>query len=308
VHLRGSRAGVWGAWAAGKAGDALDLVTTFADLARFRSEGDRGDKAAAIRWARDWLGLDAGGPPATGHQQGASNATAAKRQLEPSAKEKRNSAWRLWIAATPLRAGDVACRYLAGRGIDLAQLPRLPGALRTMRALTYAETGERFPTMLAAIIGPSGKFLACHRTYLQEHCDGIVTKAPVPSPKKIMGPCKGGLIPLARGASGRPWKEAPAGDTLGLAEGVENALAYAISVPEHRVAAALNVGNLLHLRLPSAISTLIIAADSDVPGSPAARTLRRAVDRFLSEGCEVRIARCPAGIKDLNDLLLREAG
>jgi hypothetical protein len=126
--------------------------------------------------------------------------------------------------------------------------------------------------------------------------------------RDCMGPCKGGLIPVTRGASGWPWKEAPEGDTLGLAEGVENALAYAISVPEHRIAAALNVGNLLHLRLPPAISTLIIAADSDAPGSPAARTLRRAVDRFLAEGREVRIARCPAGIRDLNDLLLREAG
>jgi Toprim domain len=233
---------------------------------------------------------------------------APERQAEPNAEQKRNAAWRLWIAATPLRPGDVAWRYLGGRGIGLGQLPRLPGALRTMRGLTYAETGERFPAMLAAVIGPGGKFLTCHRTYLQEHPDGSVTKAQVSSPKKIMGPCRGGLIPLARGASGKPWKRASEGDVLGLCEGIENALSYAVAVPEHRIAAALSVGNLAHVRLPAAISTLIIAADSDAPGSPADRSLRRAIDRFLAEGREVRIARVPEGFKDFNDYLIAEVG
>ncbi len=63
---------------------------------------------------------------------------------------------------------------------------------------------------------------------------------------------------------------------LGLTEGIEDALSYVLAKPEHRVAAALNVGNLLHVRLPPAIGTVIIEADNDAPGSPADRTLRRA--------------------------------
>lgn len=307
IHLAGSRAGIWGAWGAGTGGDALDLVTTFADLARFRYAGDRSDKAAAIRWARAWLGLDASAEHDMRNRVPAPTAQ-RERQAEPSAEQKRNSAFRLWTSATPLRRDDVAWRYLAGRGIDLAELPRLPGALRTMRALTYTDTGERFPVMLAAVIGPRGRFVACHRTYLQEHRDGRVTKAPVPSPKKVIGPSKGGLIPLARGPSGKAWKDAPEGDVLGLAEGIEDALSYAVAVPEHRVAATLNVGNLCHLRLPPTIATIIIAADNDAPGSPAARTLERAAARFLAEGRDVRIAHCPAGIKDLNDYLLQGTG
>jgi phage/plasmid primase-like uncharacterized protein len=143
-----------------------------------------------------------------------------------------------------------------------------------------------------------------HRTWLERQSDGYVLKAPVAESKKVYGPCKGGTIRLARGASGKPWKDAPPGDVLGLTEGIEDALSYAVAVPEHRVAAAINVGNLIHVKLPVAIGTVIIAADNDQPGSQADQTLQRAVARFLAEGREVRIARCPAGVKDLNALLL----
>ncbi|MBV8889010.1 MAG: toprim domain-containing protein [Alphaproteobacteria bacterium] len=304
VHLAGSKAGIWGAWAAGKSGDALDLVTNFADLSRYRSEQDRSDKAAAIRWGRAWLGLDAGAPPAA-----APPARALARQAEPSAEDKRRAAWRWWIAGTPLRPDDDAWDYLVEtRGIDLAALPRRPGALRYVRGLPNAEAGRPFPAMLAAVTGPGGRFQTIHRTWLERQSTGRVLKAPVAAPKKVYSACKGGTIRLARGASGKPWAEAPEGDVLGLTEGIENGLSYAVAVPEHRVAAALNVGNLPHLRLPAAISTVIIAADSDAPGSPADRTLRRAVDRFLGEGREVRIARVPAGFKDFNEYLLAETG
>jgi phage/plasmid primase-like uncharacterized protein len=132
-----------------------------------------------------------------------------------------------------------------------------------------------------------------------------VLKAPLAEPKKVYGPCKGGAIHLARGASGKPWNDAPAGEVLGLTEGIEDALSYALAVPEHRVAAAINIGNLASLALPPGIATVIIAADNDAPGSQADRTLERAAARFLAEGRQVRIARCPVGTKDLNELLMR---
>ena len=300
VHLAGGRAGVWGAWAAGKAGDALELVTELADLARYRHEGDRSDKAAAIRWALDWLRIDPQDRPA------ATPATTARLQKpEPSADEKRGAAFRLWLAATPLRPGDEAFDYLADtRGIDLAALDRMPRALRYFSGLTNTEVGRRFPALLAAVVGPRGRFLTVHRTWLERQSDGSVRKAPVAEPKKVYGPCKGGIIPLWRGASGRPWKQAPAGDVIGLTEGIEDALSYAVAVPDHRVAAALNVGNLAHVKLPAAIGTVIIAADSDAPGSQADQTLQRAIAHFLAEGRQVRIARPPPEVKDLNALLL----
>jgi hypothetical protein len=282
VHLAGSRAGVWGAWAASKGGDALDLVTELADLVRYRHEGDRSDKSAAIRWAIEWLRID---PQDRASPAAPSPAAERPRPTEPNAEEKRGAAFRLWIAGTPLRPGDEAFDYLSDtRGIDFAALDRAPRALRYFGALTNTEAGRRFPALVAAVVGPRGRFLTVHRTWLERQSDGSVRKAPVAEPKKVCGPCKGGIIPLWRGASGRPWKQAPPGDILGLAEGIEDALSYAVAVPEHRVAAALSVGNLAHVRLPTAIGAVIIAADNDAPGSPADRTLQRAVAHFLAEG------------------------
>ena len=292
VHLSGSKAGVWGAWAAGKGGDSLDLIA----VVKFA-----GDKKQAIRWALDWLAVDPNDREPTAPTPGATH----PQKAEPNAEQKRGAAFRLWLAATPLRPGDEAFDYLADtRGIDFAALGRVPRALRFFGALTNTEAGRRFPALLAAVVGPRGRFQTIHRTWLERQSDGRVLKAPVAEPKKVYGPCRGGIIPLWRGASGHPWKQAPPGEVLGLTEGIENACSYAVAVPEHRVAAALNVGNLAHVRLPPAIGTVIIAADSDKPNSQADQALQRAVARFLAEGRQVRIARCPAGVKDLNDLLL----
>ena len=292
VHLAGSKAGVWGGWAAGKGGDALDLIAAV----KFG-----GNKREAIRWALDWLRIDPKDREPTAPAPGARH----PQKPEPNAEQKRGAAFRLWLSGTPLRPGDEAFDYLADtRGIDFAALGRVPRALRYFGGLTNTEAGRRFPALLAAVVGPRGRFLTVHRTWLERQSDGRVLKAPVAEPKKVYGPSKGGIIPLWRGASGKPLKQAPPGDTLGLTEGIENALSYAVAVPEHRVAAALNVGNLAHLRLPPAIGTVIVAADSDRPGSQADQALQRAVARFLAEGRQVRIARCPAGFKDLNELLL----
>lgn len=292
VHLAGGKAGVWGAWAAGRGGDALDLIA---------AAKCGGDKRAAIRWALDWLRIER---PAADDRAG-ERQHQARPKAEPNAEAKRNAALSLFLAGRPLAPGDEAYDYLADtRGIDFAALRRVPRALRYFGALTNVEAGRTFPALLAAVLGPHGRFLTVHRTWLERLSDGTVRKAPVAEPKKVAGPCRGGVIPLARGASGKPWKQAPAGDVLGLCEGIEDALSYAMAVPEHRVAAAINVGNLLSLSLPPAIGTIVIAADNDAPGSPAAATLQRAIVRFQREGREVRIARCPAGVKDLNALLL----
>jgi hypothetical protein len=294
VHLAGSKAGVWGAWAASTGGDALDLI------AAVKCAGDKGE---AIRWAADWLG----GELREGRAIAPALATEKSTKSDPSAEEKRGAAFRLWLAAAPLTPGDPAFDYLAEtRGIDFSALGRMPRALRYFSALSEPETGRRWPALVAAVVDSRGKFQTVHRTWLERQSDGRVLKAPIADPKKVYGAYRGGTIRLSRGASGRPWKDAPAGDVLGLAEGIENALSYAAAVPEHRVAGAINVGNLMNLALPAGIAAVIIAADSDAPGSAADRTLRRAVARFRAEGREVLIARCPLGVKDLNALLLAD--
>jgi hypothetical protein len=300
VHLIGSRAGVWKAWAADRSGDALDLIVAVADLSRYRHGTDRGGKAAAIRWALDWLRID----PAVREQPTVEPRT--KVAAEQSDRAKRNAAFRWWLAGRPLAPGDEAFDYLVGtRGIDLTSFSRVPRVLRYIGALPNVEAGRRFPALIAGVFDRHGKFLSIHRIWLERQTDGRVLKAPVAEPKKVYSGFKGGLIPLWRGASGRPWKDPAPDDVLGLTEGVEDALTYASEVPEHRVAAAISIGNLLNLVLHPSLRDIIIAADNDQPGSPAAATLDRAVAHFAAESRQVRIARAPAGFKDLNDLMQR---
>lgn len=124
-----------------------------------------------------------------------------KVNLEDEVKQRLN---RIWTVAKHIEEGDEAWMYLTGRGLIPAQFN-----LRFHPSLPY--TGEqRFPAMVAKVMSAEGKPTAIHRTYLK---DG--RKAPVESPKKIMGR-------LGEGAAIRLF---PAAETLGIAEGIETAIA-----------------------------------------------------------------------------------
>jgi hypothetical protein len=202
------------------------------------------------------------------------------------------------IANTPVEA------YLASRGINIRELKRQPGALRYHPAMNCIEAGRPLPAMLAAVTSTNGEFLALHRTWLARTPNGW-RKAPLHAPKKTLGPLAGGAIHLWRGATGKPLRQAEGGQTLVLAEGVETGLSIALACPERRVIAAVSISNMAALVLPVAISEIIIAAENDAPGSAATRALQKAIDRFISEGRAVKIARSPVG-SDFNDVLQSE--
>ncbi len=163
--------------------------------------------------------------------------------------------------------------------------------------------------MLAAITGPDGAHLATHRTWLAQRPDGSWGKAPLRDPKMTLGSYAGGTIRVWRGASGLPLAEAPEGEAVALAEGIETALSVAVSCPELRVLCAVSLGNLARVDLPPTVAEVIICADNDgAENTAAARALARAVERFGGEGRQVRIARPPAGMKDFNDLLTAPEG
>lgn len=294
VHLSGDRAGVWSDFASGESGDALDLVA-----ARLY----RGDKRLAMDWARQWLGLS-GTHAASPRLPDAPAPVADDADALAEAERKRGSARRMWLAGTPLLPGTPAALYLAGRGIDLADLPRVPGALRSHAGLFNREGGEVYPAMVAAIVGPDGRHAATHRTWL--HCAaGRWVKAPLRDPKMTLGRLKGGCIPLARRASGMPLARAPEGETVAIAEGIETALSVAVACPELRVLCAVSIGNMATITLPAAVRDVILCADNDGDNPSAARALQRAIESFAAQGRTVRIARSPHG-KDFNDALRAE--
>lgn len=304
VHLTGARAGVWSDFASGEAGDALDLVAQ----ARFPgSSPGTGDKAAALRWARQWLGLDGVDPAALRRTRRAVETRAAEEPTEDDARI-RASAFRLWLSASERLAGTPIDRYLAGRGIDLRQLGRCPRALRYHAGLWNRESDRRWPAMVAAITDAAGATIAVHRTWLQVHGEvpgsnpEMVTKAPLRDAKMTLGRYRGGAIRLWRGASMKPLREAPAGETVVLAEGIEDGLTAAIAAPEHRVMAAVSIANMGNIVLPPAVARVIILAQND-KDAQAIRGLDRAVRHFLGQGKRVLLARPPEVVKDVNDLV-----
>lgn len=291
VHLRGPKAGVWGAWSAGQGGDALDLVAAL--------ECD-GDKKRAVPWALAWLGLDGREPE---RKQRTDRALAARHD-EPPAADHKAAAFRIWLSAQPSLKGTPAEAYLAARGIELARLGRQPRALRFHPRLWNAESGRHWPALVAAIIKGSEQ-VAVHRTWLTE--DG--KKAPLADPKMTYGAYAGGLIPLWRGASGKPLKDALPGESMILSEGIEDGWSCAIAAPEFRVAAAVSLSNMGSVELPLAITTVLIAAQNDPwwheqqqRQHGAMRGLDRAIRHFQKQGRNVRLIRPSAG-KDVNDLL-----
>lgn len=197
----------------------------------------------------------------------------AHQREQRAANAERNA--RIWAEARPPIPGDPLTLYLKRRGF-VGVWP-LPKNLRLHRSLAYWDDGQeigRFPCMLAPLVDNSGRMLAVHRTYLT--ADG--RKADVPSPKKLTGAAGslgGSCIPL----------HSPVRGSLGIAEGIETALAAwcGSGVP---TVAAYSGGNLAAWRWPEGLQRLVIFGDADDAGRKAAAELK---GRALRAGlrCEV---------------------
>lgn len=290
IHLHGERAGVWHDFSTGEAGDALDLAAAVLF---------RGDTRAAMDWARAWLGIaDGKAPPPPARKP----PDAAARPPDADEAARRRKALALFLEAAASIAGTPAAAYLAGRGIALHELARQPAALRFHRECWCGEAGRPLPAMLAAITDGAGRHVGTHRTWLAPDDAGGWRKAPLRDPKKTLGPYAGGFIPLWRGASGKPLRAAPAGETVALAEGIETGLSVALACPELRVLAAVALPNMARVALPAAVARVVLCADNDAGNPKAGELLTRAAERFAAEGRDVRVAHPPVG-KDFNDTL-----
>lgn len=205
--------------------------------------------------------------------------TPDKEDHERKRVQARKRACKLWrTGTTPI--GTAVERYLAKRG-----LPRLErsDSIR-FRPDTPHPAGGCLPAMLALVTDATGKPAGLHRTFLTP--DG--RKALVEPVKASLGPVWGGAIRLD--------PEAP---ELVIGEGIETSASAGrlLNLPAW---AAINAGNLERgLMLPSAVRTVVIAADADVAGERAATA---AAARWQVEGRRVRIAR-PSDAGDFNDVL-----
>lgn len=281
VHLHGARAGVWCDFAGGQKGDALDLV------AACLFNGNRRD---AMQWSERWLGLGDRGNDAPVQRRPVQEKLNNSQELDQEAQRRRAKARRLWWEGQPIE-NSPADAYLKGRGLDLRLLPNMPGSLRFHPSAWCAEVQRPLPAMLAAIVGPTGKMIACHRTWLQQTPSGAWVKADLRAPKKVLGSFAAGCVRLTRGASGKALGIADAGSSVVIAEGIETSLAVALACPELRILAGVSLSNMGAVGLPPQITTVIIAGDNDGPHNHTARkALQAACQKFADQGREVRLA------------------
>lgn len=172
---------------------------------------------------------------------------------------------RLWAACRDLVPGDPVTLYIKRR--LLAPLWPVPLALRYHPALSYWQEGAevgRFPAMVSAITSPAGELLALHRTYLTR--DG--RKAELPGPVKKVTAASGHLV------GGCIRLGAPLDGVIGIAEGVETALAASMASGVPTVA-AYSAGALAGWIWPAGVQSLVIFADADKAGRESADRLRQ---------------------------------
>ena len=253
--------------------------------------GSFSDGFALLMWVNDWsfrqaleavaqdLRLDAGG-----------TWSAPKPQVHPkpapcrdqsAAEESLRRVWEETLEPTDREAAPLR-RYLHRRGIE--SMP-VCGVVRFHPGLGYYEDGERrgtYPAMIARVSDAQGRPVSLHRSYLTQ--EG--RKAPVASAKKLMTPCgaiQGGAIRLY-----------PEGPEMGIAEGIETALAVRqrTGMP---VWAAVSATLLTCWEPPAGVRLVVIWADLDMSGAgeKAAAGLR---DCLLARGLQVAVHLPPGPI------------
>jgi len=193
---------------------------------------------------------------------------------------------KIWDSGTALSGEDWVSQYLHSRGLMLT-----PDNVRFCSALYESDTKKRFPGMVSKIVDKDNIPKAIQRTYLDPE---LPKKADIESPKKTT-PTVGSLVGCAIRLF--PVKN----EELGLAEGLENALAcnQMFDIP---VWSCVSSAILQGFIPPEGVRKIVIYGDSDpgYAGQVAAYTLAK---RLYRDGLLVDVA-IPSNIgQDWVDIL-----
>lgn len=270
VRIAGPKRGTWQDFSGSAGGDAIDLIR----------HARRCDAREAFAWARAWLGE----PPAKAMHPPPPPIAPPPSDIRPAGEWSLATARRLWREALPAR-GTLAEKYLSARGLALpddAPLRFHPRAWRNR------DCGPPGPAMLALMTSPdTAEPVGVHVTYLRADGSG---KADGDRVKVMLGGA--GVIRLAQ----------IEGSELGVAEGIETALAVAQRAGWRPVWAATSAGAVARFPIMASVEALTLFADADAPGMTAAH---HAAKRWRDAGRVARICAPPAG--DWHDCL-RGAG
>lgn len=293
------KTGYWSDFATGDKGDVIALVAYLACA---------GDNAKAVSWLKDYLGLSDRAPDPARAAQAAEAMRQHHADADKAREARRSFARQLFFDALELTGEDPASLYLAHRGIDVTQLAEgRPRSLRFHPRVMASDKSGPYPALIAcvALEGAKNGIAGVHRIYLKQEGGAWVKAFGGESAKEALGSIKGGSVRLTRGASRLPLKDAPAGEWIYWTEGIEDGLSLAIALPHTRILAGPTLSNLAGIVLPPQIGGMVVVRDNDAPGSKADQALVRSCYRLQQRGVRVKIARMPAGFKDVNDVLVR---
>jgi putative DNA primase/helicase len=175
----------------------------------------------------------------------------------PKPPEPNADALRLWYGAKPVKAGGLVDRYLKGRGLLLS----VPVSLREAELYVKHPKWHIVPAMLAGIQIPiggesCGRLITVQKTPLNVRQDGSVYRG---ERKNAPGSLGNGAVRLAA-----------AGEILGIAEGIENALT-AMQLTGIPCWACLGAQRMARVAIPACVRELHIFADDDEAGRKAAK-------------------------------------
>lgn len=279
----------WHCFGCGAGGDAIEWVK------RYR----RVDFAAAVAI------LNGPGETLSPKHSSLNSGALAPVSFRHDSRSNDRGAWSIWAEAQPLDCPSPATLYLKTRELWDGRAP-LPVCLRYHPQLFCAEIKKPLPALVAAIedgaIGnPSAArpVVAVQRIWLSERWEAFGGGSAPDSRfsslrvrKKTLGAMGAGAVRLAR-----------PGTSLGLAEGVESAMAAALlfQMPVWAVCGAARFERVA-MALPDAVREVLFFADADDAGIAAAKKAR---DALVCGPRDVAALICvpPAPAKDWNEAL-----
>lgn len=189
---------------------------------------------------------------------------------------------KLWLSSRSVETGDPVHCHFKNRIGEVT----IPGDIRYAPRCRHAYGGYH-PAMLAMVRDKDGNPCQIHRTYLT----ATGGKAPVEEPRRMMP---------GKHPPGSAVRLCEPGEVLGIAEGIETALA-AHKLFDVPIWAALTASRLEVWEPPTDVGRIIIFADNDrnFIGQKAAYTL--AARLFVTHEVEVKTPSEPGG--DWNDRL-----
>ena len=194
----------------------------------------------------------------------------------PAANDWRPAVWRevngAWEAAALLDEAPPLAAYLGSRGLAPDRPEWL--MLRFHPRVFYGRE-TYLPAMLAPLV-LAGKLVGLHCTYLKPDGSGKADTTPA---RKVWKPNTGASIQAASVPLYPIRAPRIAYTFMGVAEGVETALALRKLTPGLPVWATVSAGGMRAMRLPDGVKHLLIGADNDDAGLAAARDLAKRASR-----------------------------